>query len=163
MASRIGVWTRSWPTWPGSRKKRSPRWPVNSSIRSVKLWFGLGKTEELKDVTQRRCAETLHEDVTRRRCTNASRNNVKRSPHDCWGAQRDQDGREPRGVGARGCRVVGGRWALGAGGAGGGDRLGVRRRDVSRGGRHARAQGGRRVGQGRDGGEGEGADRARGA
>src|SRR5437879_3772235 len=84
-----------------------------------------------------------------------------RGAHDRWGSQRDQDGRAPRGAGPGGGRVAGGRRAHGAGGAGGRDRVGVRGRDVSGGRRHARAQGGGRVGQGRDRGEGQGADRAR--
>src|SRR5207237_2944602 len=58
-------------------------------------------------------------------------------------------------------RGAGGRRAHGAGGTGGGARLGVRRRDVSRGRGYARPQGGGRVGPGRDGGQGEGANRAR--
>src|SRR6266571_1338318 len=45
--------------------------------------------------------------------------------------------------------------------AGGGAGMGFGGRGVSRGGGDARAEGRRRVGQGRDGGQGEGADRAR--
>src|SRR6266571_7458797 len=83
------------------------------------------------------------------------------SRHDRWSAQRDQDRRAPCGAGAGGGRVAGGRRAQRARGAGRGDRLGVRGRGVSRGGRDARPQGRRRVGEGRDGGQGEGADRGR--
>src|SRR2546430_11310718 len=109
--------------------------PVNSSIRNVKRWCGSGKTE-------RRNTKTCHKHVTQRRHATA----VQRSAHDHRSAQRDQDGREPRGAGAGGGRVVGGRWALGAGGARGGGRLGGRRRPRSRGGGPAGGPGDRKRG-----------------
>src|SRR2546430_3269958 len=84
--------------------------PVNSSIRNVKRWCGSGKTE-------RRNTKTCHKDVTQRRHATA----VQRSAHDHRSAQRDQDGREPRGAGAGGGRGDGGRWALRGGGARGGE------------------------------------------
>src|SRR2546430_3925314 len=87
--------------------------PVNSSIRNVKRWCGSGKTE-------RRNTKTCHKDVTQRRHATA----VQRSAHDHRSAQRDQDGREPRGAGAGGGRGVCGGWGLGAGGGRGGGRPG---------------------------------------
>src|SRR2546421_3289468 len=110
-------------------------WRQSSSLLNDRRWFG---SEKNKGVTQRRNTKTSREDV-------------RRSEHDCWCPKRDQDGRAPRGVGARGSRVAGGRRAQRAGGAGRGPGLGVRRRGVSRGGRDARAEAGGRVGQGGDG------------
>src|SRR2546430_14055308 len=107
--------------------------PVNSSIRNVKRWCGSGKTE-------RRNTKTCHKDVTQRRHATA----VQRSGHDHRSAQRDQDGREPRGAGAGGGRVVGGGWGIGACGAtGGGGLRGWRRQWYGGGGHRACAEGGR--------------------